>query len=136
MTTTRPAPALVERQSHDVTEEQAERWCRRGLHRMEGDNIARSARGGRQCRACKVEAARLWRERNAERVKESNHQRYLADAERRRQYDRDRRQALRRCRRGHVQDGATVYTRPDGRRECRRCRRARQRVWRARHKEA
>lgn len=133
MTTERLAPALAERLARSITEEQAERWCRRGLHDLNDPaNVKVNARGGRQCRPCVNEAVRRWRERHREKVKEDNHRRYLADRERRLQYERDRRRALRRCRRGHVQDTATEYVRPDGRRECRRCRRQHQRAWRAR----
>ena len=39
---------------------------------------------------------------------------------------------LERCKRGHTLDEANVYTKPDGRRECRTCKAWRQRQWVAR----
>lgn len=135
MTTTTPRPYASHLEAGQGHEDRVPDLCRRGLHLMEGDNIARSVRGTRQCRACKVEATRRWRERHSEEVKAKSRERYLAGTDRRRRYAAERWQSYRRCRHGHVQTPDVEYVRPDGRHECRRCRRRYQRAWRVRRQE-
>lgn len=146
-----PHPATSAPDAHEVQGDPTERlpdMCRRGLHRLEGENVRYKVNPGghlaRQCKPCYVAAQKRWRIKNRER--------YNASVRRKRNEPgpaRDRRLAaarqwaaehrvrdeLTRCRRGHPQDAATCYVRPDGRRECRACRRGYQAAYRARKRE-
>ncbi|WP_144836191.1 hypothetical protein [Kocuria rosea] len=158
MTSKKIAPALRERAEHYRPEGRPPDLCRSGQHLMVGDNLIVRP-NGRQCRACKVEADRRYRQRKGEeltakkreyydqRERDLRRQHYAADpdyAERRRQYNREayQRRRIRRagrvvCAHGHdlSQPGA-VYVRPNGtKRECVACRRDQRRRWRENHPE-
>lgn len=157
MTADKTAPALRERAERYQPEAQPD-LCRSGKHDL-GDpaNTIRHANGTRQCRSCRVEASRRYRERKAEELRayrvaywdeherEHARRRYATDpeyAERRRQYDRDRKKKLKAkatetgvCAHGHdLTEPGAVYVRPNGtKRECVACRRDQRRRWRETH---
>lgn len=137
MTTHKTVPALSERAEHYWPEDRPPDLCRRGLHDLSDPaNVRRRSGGKRQCKPCQKERQRRWAEGHRERYNANKRAEHGRNRERRLAAQRGRYAELRRCRRGHVQDTAIEYTRPDGRHECRRCRRRYQAAWRARQKES
>lgn len=153
MTTTTPRPYASHLEAREHHEDRLPDLCRRGLHRMEGDNVIDRSKG-RQCRACKVEADRRYRQRKGEeltakkreyyvqRERDLRRERYATDpdyAERVRQHNRDRyarrKAAPDLCAHGHdLSEPGAVYVRPNGaKRECVACRRDQRRRWRETH---